>query len=84
MGFLNFATIALAKIALVTQLSPAQPPQYRHPQLLRVAEAFNGPDFVPFRENIFYNAPGVGPATGWHIDGRTIYFTFARLRPCAK
>lgn len=44
---------------------------YGHPQILKIAETFNGPDFVPFTENIFHKERGVGPATNWHQDGRT-------------
>merc|ERR1719487_1072955 len=44
---------------------------YGHPDLLRVVECFNGPDFTTFGESIFHKAPGEGQATNWHQDGRT-------------
>ena len=44
---------------------------YGHPQLLRVAEAVNGPDFAPFNESLFIKDPGIGAAVSWHQDGDT-------------
>ena len=44
---------------------------YAHPDLLRVAEAINGPDFAPFNESLFIKEPGVGAAVSWHQDGDT-------------
>ena len=44
---------------------------YAHPQLLRVAEAINGPDFAPFNEALFIKEPGIGAAVSWHQDGVT-------------
>lgn len=44
---------------------------YGHPQLLRVAEAVNGPDFAPFNEALFIKDPGIGAAVSWHQDGDT-------------
>lgn len=44
---------------------------YAHPDILRMVEAVNGPDFVPFHESIFHKGAGVGPPTPWHQDGRT-------------
>ena len=44
---------------------------YAHPQILRMAEGLNGPDFVPFTDAIHYKAAGNGAATSWHQDGRT-------------
>eukprot|EP00747_Dinoflagellata_sp_TGD_P069569 gnl/TRDRNA2_/TRDRNA2_156186_c0_seq1.p1 gnl/TRDRNA2_/TRDRNA2_156186_c0~~gnl/TRDRNA2_/TRDRNA2_156186_c0_seq1.p1 ORF type:complete len:423 (-),score=53.71 gnl/TRDRNA2_/TRDRNA2_156186_c0_seq1:32-1279(-) len=41
---------------------------YGHPQLLRVAEAINGPDFTPFTENLFCKPAGEGTSTAWHQD----------------
>lgn len=44
---------------------------YGHPQLLAVAEAVNGPDFVPFNEALFIKQPGLGASVAWHQDGTT-------------
>ena len=44
---------------------------YAHPELLRVAEAINGPDFAPFNEALFIKEPGIGAAVSWHQDGVT-------------
>ena len=44
---------------------------YGHPDLLRVAEAINGKDFVPFNEALFIKEPGIGAAVSWHQDGVT-------------
>jgi len=44
---------------------------YGHPDILRMVEAVNGPDFVPFHESIFHKGAGEGPPTPWHQDGRT-------------
>ncbi|MGZ0175889.1 MAG: phytanoyl-CoA dioxygenase family protein [Acidimicrobiales bacterium] len=43
---------------------------YGHPDLLRVAEAVNGPDFTPFNEVLFVKEPGLGPSVSWHQDGQ--------------
>jgi len=43
---------------------------YGHPDLLRVAEAVNGPDFTPFNEVLFVKEPGLGPSVAWHQDGQ--------------
>jgi len=53
------------------QFSPACLRTYGHPELLRVAEAINGPDFVPFTEGLFIKDAGVGAAVSWHQDGAT-------------
>jgi hypothetical protein len=42
-----------------------------HPQLLSVAAAVNGDDFVPFNEAIFIKEPGRGASVAWHRDGVT-------------
>ena len=42
-----------------------------HPGVLRVAEALNGPDFVPYNDSIFLKEPGLGAAIAWHQDGTT-------------
>ena len=44
---------------------------YGHPHLLKVAEAINGPDFVPYNDAIFVKQPGLGGSVAWHQDGVT-------------
>ena len=44
---------------------------YGHPQLLAVAAAVNGTDFVPFNEALFIKEPGLGASVAWHQDGTT-------------
>jgi len=44
---------------------------YGHPDLLSVAAAINGDDFVPFNEAIFIKEPGLGASVAWHQDGIT-------------
>ena len=44
---------------------------YAHPKLLKVAEAINGEDFVPFTEALFIKEPGIGASVAWHRDGTT-------------
>lgn len=44
---------------------------YGNPHLLKVAEAVNGPDFVPFTDAIWIKEPGLGAAVSWHQDGTT-------------
>ena len=44
---------------------------YGHPGLLAVAEALNGPDFVPFNEVVFMKEAGLGVSVAWHRDGTT-------------
>jgi hypothetical protein len=44
---------------------------YGHPQLLAVAAAINGEDFVPFNEALFIKEPGRGASVAWHQDGAT-------------
>ncbi len=44
---------------------------YGHPGLLAIAEAINGPDFVPYNEVTFIKEPGLGPSVAWHQDGTT-------------
>ena len=53
------------------QFSDACLRTYAHPELLRVAETINGPDFAPFNEALFIKDPGVGAAVSWHQDGVT-------------
>jgi hypothetical protein len=44
---------------------------YGHPDLLRVAEAINGPDFTPFNEALWIKHPYLGGSVAWHQDGWT-------------
>lgn len=44
---------------------------YGHPGLLAVAEAINGPDFVPYNDAVFVKQPGLGASVAWHQDGLT-------------
>lgn len=44
---------------------------YGHPRLLAVAEAINGPDFVPYNDATFVKQPGLGGPVAWHQDGVT-------------
>ena len=44
---------------------------YGHPDLLAVAAAVNGEDFVPFNEVTFLKEPGLGVSVAWHQDGTT-------------
>ena len=42
-----------------------------HPDLLAVAAAVNGEDFVPFTDALFIKEPGLGASVAWHQDGTT-------------
>ncbi|MCC5871042.1 MAG: phytanoyl-CoA dioxygenase family protein [Gammaproteobacteria bacterium] len=42
-----------------------------HPDVLRVAEAICGGDFVPYNDSIFLKEPGLGASIAWHQDGTT-------------
>lgn len=53
------------------QFSEAHLRLYGHPQLLAVAAAVNGDDFVPFNEALFIKEPGRGASVAWHQDGLT-------------
>jgi ectoine hydroxylase-related dioxygenase (phytanoyl-CoA dioxygenase family) len=44
---------------------------YAHPELLKVAAAINGEDFVPFTEALGFKKAGEGPSVAWHQDGMT-------------
>ncbi len=44
---------------------------YGHPDLLAVAAAVNGDDFVPFTDALFIKEPGLGASVAWHQDGTT-------------
>ncbi len=48
-----------------------RPAALRPPDLLAIAEAVNGPDFVPYNDAIFVKQPGVGGSVAWHQDGVT-------------
>ena len=50
---------------------PAAPRLYGHPDLLGIAEAINGPNFVPYNDSIFVKKPGMGGSVAWHQDGAT-------------
>jgi len=53
------------------QFSEALLRTYGHPELLRVAAAIHGDDFVPFNEALFIKEPGLGASVAWHQDGTT-------------
>ena len=53
------------------QFSDAHLRLYAHPDLLRVAAAILGDDFVPFNEGIWVKHPGLGGSVAWHQDGWT-------------
>ena len=53
------------------QFSEACLRTYGHPELLRVAEAVNGPDFTPFNEAVWIKQPRLGGSVAWHQDGWT-------------
>ena len=57
------------------QFSDAALRLYAHPDLLRVAAAFNGADFSPFNEVIWYKPPRLGASVAWHQDGTTHWDT---------
>jgi len=61
-------------VHLVLQMCTSMPSAlrlYGHPDLLSIAEAINGPDFVPYNDSIFVKKPGVGGSVSWHQDGAT-------------
>ena len=53
------------------QFSEACLRTYGHPDLLAVAAAINGEDFVPFTEALFIKEPARGASVAWHQDGVT-------------
>jgi hypothetical protein len=57
------------------QFSDAALRLYAHPDLLRVAAAFNGEDFSPFNEVIWIKHPRLGGSVAWHQDGTTHWDT---------
>ena len=60
----------LLNISSPLQLMDSALQLYGHPDLLRIAEQINGPDFTPFSESIWVKQPGLGAigglAPGWH------------------
>ena len=58
-------------ISGVLQLMDSALRLYGHPDLLRIAEQINGPDFTPFSESIWVKQPGLGASVAWHQDGTT-------------
>tara|TARA_X000000950_G_scaffold35806_2_gene38320 strand:+ start:23408 stop:24565 length:1158 start_codon:yes stop_codon:yes gene_type:complete len=44
---------------------------YGHPDLLRLAAAINGDDFVPFNESMWVKHPRLGGSVAWHQDAFT-------------
>ena len=57
------------------QYMPAGLRVYGHTQLLAIAAAINGEDFVPFNDVIFVKEPGLGGSVAWHQDGVTHWNT---------
>lgn len=53
------------------QFSDACLRTYGHPELLAVAAAINGEDFVSLNEALFLKEPGLGASVAWHQDGVT-------------
>ena len=53
------------------QMAPAALRLYGHPDLLTIAEAINGADFVPYNDAIFVKQAGLGGSVSWHQDGVT-------------
>ena len=53
------------------QSTPAALRLYGHPQLLTIADAINGSDFVPYNDAVFVKQPGLGGSVAWHQDGAT-------------
>ena len=53
------------------QMMDANLKLYGHPGLLRVAEAINGDDFVPFTDAVWVKPAHYGAAVSWHQDGVT-------------
>lgn len=53
------------------QAVPAALRLYGHPDLLTIAAAINGSDFVPYNDAIFVKEAGLGGAVSWHQDGVT-------------
>ena len=61
----------LLQISGSLQMMDANLRLYGHPELLRVAEAINGLDFVPFTDAVWVKPARYGAAVSWHQDGIT-------------
>jgi ectoine hydroxylase-related dioxygenase (phytanoyl-CoA dioxygenase family) len=58
-------------ISGILQFSDAALRVYGHPDLLSIAAAIHGDDFVPQNEALIMKQPGLGAAFPWHQDGMT-------------
>ena len=58
-------------ISSMCELSDAALRLYGHPDILSIAEAINGEDFVPFNDATFVKQAGLGGSVAWHQDGVT-------------
>ena len=58
-------------IGSMCQLSNAALRLYGHPDILNIAAAINGEDFVPFNDATFVKQAGLGGSVAWHQDGVT-------------
>ncbi|XOV82669.1 MAG: phytanoyl-CoA dioxygenase family protein [bacterium] len=58
-------------ISGMCQSMPAGLRLYGHADLLSIAAAINGDDFVPYNDAIFVKQAGLGGAVAWHQDGVT-------------
>ena len=58
-------------ISSMCQMSEAGFRLYGHPQILAIAQAINGEDFVPYNDTAFVKLPGLGGSVSWHQDGVT-------------
>ena len=58
-------------ISGMCQLSEPGLRLYGHPDILAIAEAINGEDFVPYNDATFVKQPGLGGSVAWHQDGVT-------------
>jgi len=72
------------------QFSPACLRVYGHPDLLRVAAAINGDNFVPFNEAVWIKQAGLGGSVAWHTLLRTLlsgyrgFSAFRLLEPTSQ
>ena len=58
-------------ISGMCQLSDAALRLYGHPDILSIAAAVNGDDFVPYNDATFVKEAGLGGSVSWHQDGVT-------------
>lgn len=58
-------------LAGVLQFSDAALRAYGHPDILAIAAAVHGDDFVPFNEALIVKKAGLGASFAWHQDGVT-------------